>query len=81
MTVLLTELRRQATQTGTGPPGSGNGPEMVRDPVCGTIVARREAHSSLFHGRERYFFCSSACQERFEWWPARYLRPRGQHVA
>ncbi|MEJ2586967.1 MAG: YHS domain-containing protein [Deltaproteobacteria bacterium] len=47
--------------------GANGGPvdEMVQDPVCGTYIPRRDARRKIIGGRE-YFFCSRACEERFE---------------
>lgn len=38
--------------------------EMVRDPVCGTYVAR-EGSIRLLEGGVEYFFCSPACRDEF----------------
>jgi hypothetical protein len=36
--------------------------ELVRDPVCGTFVARDRAVSARVDGETRYF-CSAACRD------------------
>jgi hypothetical protein len=38
------------------------GVPMVRDPVCGTFVVPDRA-VTLTNGRERLFFCSTACRD------------------
>src|SRR5262245_61169624 len=40
-------------------------PEKDVDPVCGMTVATRDAKSSV-HAGAVYFFCSTACREKFE---------------
>ena len=38
--------------------------QMVRDPVCGTFLLPERA-VTLTNGRERIFFCSTACRDRY----------------
>ncbi len=38
--------------------------ELVKDPVCGIYVAKREAVKAKIGGRE-YHFCSESCKKRF----------------
>jgi YHS domain-containing protein len=40
------------------------GAHMVRDPVCGTFVLPNRA-LMLGDGRERVYFCSDACRDKF----------------
>jgi YHS domain-containing protein len=40
------------------------GVQMARDPVCGTYVVPERA-LSIADGRERVFFCSVACREKY----------------
>jgi uncharacterized protein len=49
-----------------GPSGSTpqHGVQMVRDPVCGTFVLPERA-VTLHDGRERLFFCSNACRDKY----------------
>jgi YHS domain-containing protein len=47
-----------------GPPRSAP-MKLVRDPVCGTHVAPRQA-LSLTSGETTHYFCSEACRSRFE---------------
>jgi hypothetical protein len=37
---------------------------MVRDPICGTFVLPDRA-VSLTDGRQRVFFCSTACRDTY----------------
>ncbi len=47
-------------------------PEEDVDPVCGKAVATATAKSAVHDGWV-YYFCSSACRERFEAAPKNYL--------
>ena len=51
-----------------GPRGAGRVPSrgvaMVREPVCGTFVLPDSA-LMITDGRERVFFCSSACRDTY----------------
>jgi len=38
--------------------------QMTRDPVCGTFVVPERA-VSLSVGRERVYFCSTACRDKY----------------
>jgi uncharacterized protein len=40
------------------------GVPMVRDPVCGTFVVPDRA-VALTDGRQRLFFCSTACRDQY----------------
>jgi YHS domain-containing protein len=40
------------------------GVSMVRDPVCGTFVLPDRA-VTLLDGRNRVFFCSAACRDKY----------------
>jgi hypothetical protein len=52
----------------TGPSGStgvpGRGVQMVRDPVCGTFVVPERA-VTLTVGRQRLYFCSDSCCDKY----------------
>jgi YHS domain-containing protein len=50
--------RRRSSRT----PASGV--PMARDPVCGTFVVPDRA-VTLIDGRQRLFFCSTACRDRY----------------
>jgi YHS domain-containing protein len=63
-----------------GSGGTPAGPRWVApneevDPVCGKAVATAIAKSAVHDGWV-YYFCSSACRERFEAAPASYLGKR-----
>jgi hypothetical protein len=51
-----------------GRPGStgvpGRGVQMVRDPVCGTFVVP-DRSVTLTVGRERLYFCSDSCCDKY----------------
>jgi YHS domain-containing protein len=51
----------------TGAPDRGV--SMVRDPVCGTFVIPDRA-VMLTDGRQRLFFCSTACRDKYRAAPA-----------
>ena len=42
----------------------GRGVHMVRDPVCGTFVLPERA-LTLSDGRQRVFFCSTNCRDKY----------------
>jgi YHS domain-containing protein len=51
--------------TGHGPSQvPGRGVQMVRDPVCGTFVLPERA-VTLGDGRQRVFFCSTTCRDKY----------------
>lgn len=64
------------TASGSGPP------ETATDPVCGMIVATRDAKTSV-HDGTTYHFCSTSCRETFDASPERYVKakptPRPPH--
>ena len=46
--------------------------QQVKDPVCGMMVDPRSAAAQTGFEAHTYYFCSSACLDRFEKDPARY---------
>ena len=52
----------------SGAPPRSRAPEhgvpMVRDPVCGTFVLPAKA-VTLVDGRDRLYFCSDACRDKY----------------
>lgn len=46
--------------------------DSARDPVCGMTVKHDAQYQATYAGAQ-YFFCSSACQKRFEADPTRYV--------
>ena len=51
----------QARDTGRAPE---QGVQMAKDPVCGTYVVPERA-LSISVGREKMYFCSEACRDKF----------------
>jgi P-type Cu+ transporter len=49
-------------------------PEKVRDPVCGLMVEKDPALSTVYKG-QTYYFCSKADRDKFTKNPEKYLRP------
>jgi uncharacterized protein len=47
-----------------GPSAPRHGVQMLRDPVCGTFVVPDRA-VSVSEGRQRVYFCSDACREKY----------------
>jgi YHS domain-containing protein len=45
-------------------PPPSRGIQMVRDPVCGTFVLPDRA-VTLLDGRNRLYFCSAACRDKY----------------
>jgi YHS domain-containing protein len=48
--------------------------EMVKDPVCGMTIGREEAATSRWYRDNVFYFCSSACAERFDKAPEQYAK-------
>ena len=48
-------------------------PASSIDPVCGMTVMAEQASATLKFAGKQYFFCSGACQQKFQQNPARYL--------
>lgn len=46
---------------------------MVTDPVCGMAVDETRAAGSALHAGRTYYFCSSACQAKFQAHPEQYV--------
>ena len=49
---------------------------QVRDPVCGKPIDLAEVVATEDDGGWTYFFCSTACHDRFNAAPARYTGER-----
>ncbi len=49
---------------------------QVRDPVCGKSIHVAEVVTAEDDGGWTYFFCSTACRDRFNAAPARYAGER-----
>ncbi len=61
---------------------------MAKDPVCGMDVEEKDAEFYTHMEHETFYFCSKACQERFEldegirkegkkWWQRILKEPKG----
>lgn len=57
LSALYILYRRRASLGGDG--------EYAKDPVCGMQVERRNAPATLLVARERYYFCSERCRDRY----------------
>ncbi|HZR27095.1 MAG TPA: hypothetical protein VFA59_26100 [Vicinamibacterales bacterium] len=74
LTIIVRSLARLADSFMQGyrgdapPPNRSRTPQrsvhMERDPVCGTFVIPDRAVSML-DGRERVYFCSTACRDKY----------------
>ena len=51
--------------------GAGAG-GPIKDPVCGMGVDPAKAAAASVHAGRTYYFCSTACRDKFEKDPARY---------
>ncbi len=69
---------RHAGQHDGENPTGGNprwiAPEKDKDPVCGMTVDTAGAKSAV-HAGDVYYFCSSACRDKFEAAPGTYAKP------
>ncbi len=45
----------------------------VKDPVCGMTIDAEKAAGNIKHKGETYYFCSNACQAKFEENPAQFV--------
>ncbi|MCP4559234.1 MULTISPECIES: heavy metal translocating P-type ATPase [unclassified Bosea (in: a-proteobacteria)] len=52
--------------------------ESVKDPVCGMTVDPATAKHRAAHAGQAYFFCSAACQSKFEADPAAYVGEKAE---
>lgn len=52
---------------------SGHDDDVVKDPVCGMIVARESKALQTEYQGQAFLFCSSGCLRKFESNPERYL--------
>lgn len=62
------------------PQGASDGPDSVRDPVCGMQVSTARTPYHALHGGTKYHFCSAKCRERFITNPVRYTDDAPQQV-
>jgi Cu+-exporting ATPase len=52
---------------------------MAKDIVCGMEIDEQRAASEREYQGRTYYFCSVACQQRFDADPVRYADPRTAH--
>ena len=45
--------------------GSGDGANVLKDPVCGMTVTESSPHQ-VDHAGQRYYFCSEECKQTFD---------------
>lgn len=57
------------------PPAPAAG--LVVDPVCGIVIDRSDAAGRIEQDGRTDYFCSTACLERFNEAPERFVCPRG----
>ncbi len=62
------------------PQGASDGPDSVRDPVCGMQVSAARTPYHALHSGTKYHFCSAKCRERFVTNPDRYTDDAPQQV-
>lgn len=46
---------------------------MVKDPVCGMMIAEEDAVAQSEYLGQIYYFCAHACKARFDANPERYV--------
>lgn len=51
---------------------------METDPVCGMDVRPESAAATSDYGKEKYYFCSPGCKEKFDADPEKYLGGAGE---
>jgi len=61
-----------------------NSTTAVKDPVCGMDVETGAAAGRTEHKGQTYYFCGSACKEKFDVNPEQYLgksagAPKSEH--
>src|SRR4051794_17254863 len=51
-------------------------PTLAKDPVCGMNVDPAKAKATAEHSGQKYYFCCTACAQKFQSNPEEYLRPK-----
>jgi P-type Cu+ transporter len=46
---------------------------MTKDPVCGMRIVKHQAAGTSNYKGEDYFFCSTACKQKFDKQPAQFI--------
>jgi YHS domain-containing protein len=49
---------------------------MVKDPVCGKMIDPTQAAAQSDYDGQTYYFCCTACKERFDRNPQQYAGPQ-----
>lgn len=52
--------------------GSSDDQHMAVDPVCKMAVVESQAKYTSVRDGTKYYFCSAACKQEFEKYPAKY---------
>jgi len=47
--------------------------KMVKDPVCGMMIAEEDAVATSEYQGQTYYFCAHSCKTRFDANPERYV--------
>src|SRR3954464_11964155 len=55
-------------------------PTLAKDPVCGMNVDPAKAKATAEHSGQKYYFCCTACAQKFQSNPEEYLRPKSALV-
>lgn len=53
--------------------------EKVKDPVCGMVIDKASAAASYTYRGKDYFFCNTACYEKFREHPEQYLEVKQEN--
>lgn len=51
-------------------------PTLAKDPVCGMTVDPAKAKATAEHAGQKYYFCCTACAQKFESNPEKYVTPK-----
>jgi Cu+-exporting ATPase len=57
----------------TPDPASLHDASMAKDPVCGMMVDKAKARTTMFAGKD-FYFCSDKCQGKFKSQPSVYWK-------
>ena len=47
---------------------------ILRDPVCGTVLNDRTAKFNMKSGGDTYYFCSVKCKKQFKRHPKKFIK-------
>lgn len=51
---------------------------MVKDPVCGMKIEKKNAAGTSYYKGKRYYFCSRSCKENFDTFPLMFIEDGGE---